>query len=104
MLNTKLHYVKLYNFYFYDDKELKHLCWPSNIPGLAKPKVESPTRNNKGRRSAYNNEYAEEFFKALKENTYEIDTADEDLKRQKDKEYQEFMKSKEHKEEMEEKD
>ena len=66
VLNTKLHYVKLYNFYFYDDKELKHLCWPSNIPGLCKPKVESPTKSNKGRRSSYNNEYAEEFFKALK--------------------------------------
>lgn len=41
VLNTKLHYRKLYNFYFYDDKELKAVEWPNNIPGLSKPqKVE----------------------------------------------------------------
>ena len=47
VLNTKLHYKKLYNFYFFDDKELKNTEWPENIPGLAKPKVESPTKIKK---------------------------------------------------------
>jgi hypothetical protein len=37
VLNSKLHYKKLYNFYFYDDKQLKDVEWPKNIPGLVKP-------------------------------------------------------------------
>ena len=82
VLNTKLHYMKLYNFYFYDDKELKHLAWPSNIPGLSKPKVESPSKN-KGRRSSYNIDYEEEFFKALKVNKEKIEAASEKEKEEK---------------------
>ena len=38
VLNSKLHYRELYNFYFYNDGELKSLEWPENIPGLVKPK------------------------------------------------------------------
>lgn len=39
VLNTKLHYKKLYNFYFFDDSQLKGVEWPDGIPGLAKPKI-----------------------------------------------------------------
>lgn len=28
VLNEKLHYKKLYNFYFCDDSELKNVLWP----------------------------------------------------------------------------
>lgn len=38
VLITKLNYKKLYNFYFYDDKDLKGISWPDNIVGLGKPK------------------------------------------------------------------
>ena len=38
ILNSKLHYRELYNFYFYNDNELKNTKWPDNIPGLVKPK------------------------------------------------------------------
>ncbi len=44
ILHTKLHYKKLYNFYFYDDKALKDVTWPDNIVGLAKPRSESPSK------------------------------------------------------------
>jgi hypothetical protein len=33
-----LHYRELYNFYFYNNQELKNTQWPDNIPGLTKPK------------------------------------------------------------------
>jgi Leucine-rich repeat (LRR) protein len=38
VLNSKLHYRELYNFYF-NDNQLKNIEWPENIPGLVKPKV-----------------------------------------------------------------
>lgn len=28
VLNSKLHYRELYNFYFYNDQELKNTKWP----------------------------------------------------------------------------
>jgi hypothetical protein len=51
VLNEKLHYKQLYNFYFYNDKELKDITWPENIPGLLKPipKSSSPSKLRKFR-------------------------------------------------------
>ena len=65
MLNTKLHYKKLYNFYFFDDKELKNVEWPDNILGLAKPKVESPTKIRKFKSVDTACDYSMSFMKAL---------------------------------------
>ena len=47
MLNTKLHYKQLYNFYFYHDNDLKNVKWPPNVPGLSRNKSESPQKSSK---------------------------------------------------------
>ena len=47
VLNSKLHYRELYNFYFYNDKELKNLEWPENVLGLIKPKYTSKLKRFK---------------------------------------------------------
>jgi hypothetical protein len=36
VLNTKLHYQKLYNFYFNEESDIKEIEWPKNIIGLQK--------------------------------------------------------------------
>jgi hypothetical protein len=66
VLNTKLHYKKLYNFYFYDDKELKNVVWPSNIPGLSRPKIDPANRLRRLKSiELQKSAYSESFMKAL---------------------------------------
>lgn len=72
VLNSKLHYRELYNFYFFNDRELKNVEWPESIPGLLKPKFHQKLRRFKSMQEP-KYEYCLSFLEDLRNNRNQLE-------------------------------